>query len=355
MKPEKVRDLLYKKGLIPCNTKSQYLVSCFFHGETNGESLSINFEKQCRDGSIGMFKCFSPKCKGKSGTLKKLLNLIGMKSMITDYNYCCDHKEPEKVEEAQVPFSYQDFVKYHDKLNNNYGIKYLEDRGIDKDISIINHITYNDFFKRVYIPFWQNQEIEGIIGRSVYSNDEYQQLLDKIHEKYPVLNHKLIDKYIREGEFREDFPILNRHAPHIRYINNKGLLKENYVFQPISNTFDTPYFLVEGQIDALKLNTFGYNALAILGSYPSEIQLRYIFSLLKNKDDLILCFDNDKAGENNNKILNKSSIHQFKSINFNHCDYKVKDVGDIKNKKDFEKILKKSLTSFWYDDNIINV
>lgn len=345
MKPEKIRDLLYKKGIIPSNNKSQYLIKCFFHGETDGESLSINFEKQCRNGSVGMFKCFSPKCKGKSGTLKKLLNLIGMKTMISNYDYC-KIDEPEPIKEEIKPFVYEDFVKYHDKSNINNGIKYLKERGIDEDISIINHITYNDFFKRVYIPFWQNQEIKGIIGRSTYSNKQYQLLLERIKNKYPILSLEIIDKYIREGEFKEEFPIIKRHAPHIRYINNKGLLKEDYVFEPISNTFDTPYFLVEGQIDALKLNTFGYNSLAILGSYPSEKQLRYIFSLLKDRNDLILCFDNDKAGENNKKILNKSSFFTFDSIDFNHCDYKVKDVGDIKCKKDFEKILKKSLTSF---------
>lgn len=80
-----------------------------------------------------------------------------------------------------------------------------------------------------------------------------------------------------------------------KYLYSKGLRKSRLLFG--ANKMETSDFIcvTEGSLDALWLNQNGFSAVSILGATISKAQEDLLLQLPTN--EIVLCLDNDKAGE----------------------------------------------------------
>lgn len=326
MNKRQIKQILLNKGLIKDENKSKYSVKCCFHSEKNGQSLFIDFDR-------GTFKCFSGKCPDKKGTLLQLCELLG--ENITDsYVYKpitgMVLKFPvavEKEEKVLQEFDLANYQKWH-KLD----YKYLIDRNISADICKQNQCSYSDYLKRFYIPFWQDDRCYGIVGRSTLTRQAVLQFLMKFCNEIGYTGSiEELEKDIIDGEYHDldSSGFIRRTQWWKRYKNSVGLNKDSLVFCPRSNKKDAGVCLVvEGQINALYANCVGLNAVSILGSYPSVIQVEKIMQLVKNMK-LILAFDNDVAGVNNTHVFRQKCGKIVARIDWNKLGRKVGDLNDL--------------------------
>lgn len=102
--------------------------------------------------------------------------------------------------------------------------------------------------------------------------------------------------------------IIKDHKP--KYYNSQ-VTKQNHLFcldVAKKNILRNDYVLVvEGPVDALRLNKYGIPAVAVLGTTLTDYQL---FLVSKYTENILLCFDPDRAGESGvEKILKQSSLY----------------------------------------------
>lgn len=327
-------DLLVSNGIIQDTNKSNYNIPCMFHGETNGASLSINFDKD-------VFKCFSPSCKGKvKGKLYKLLldlKLIEPKgisdSNLKDFDFSIDRKvNEEKLQKVINLNGYQ--INIEEKPEYRFSAKgsdYLLSRGISKDVIEKNQCKTNQAFKRVIMPVFQDGFCYGYVKRSILSKKELDSIINMVVTMFDV-EYDYAKKQIMQGTYDEDIEILQKYKPMIRYMNNKDFQKELFVFESLANDYDKSKNLciVEGQINAMMVNTYGDNAIAIIGSYPTKVQIDYIMSLVeKHNLNLIPFFDNDNAGFNNYQKMSDMIGEFLPKPNWSYVDSSKNDICDL--------------------------
>jgi hypothetical protein len=83
------------------------------------------------------------------------------------------------------------------------------------------------------------------------------------------------------------------------YVNTvpKGVMKRNSLFGYQSLTGTERVIVVESPLDAARLYHYGYEAVAIFGSYVSDEQIAAIANVdLRNRGEVVLAFDNDASG-----------------------------------------------------------
>lgn len=326
MNKRQIKQILLSKGLIKDENRSKYSIKCCFHNERNGKSLFIDFDR-------GIFKCFSGKCPDKKGTLLQLCELLG--ENITDsYVYKpvtgTVLKFPVAVKKEEIILQEFDLANYQKWHKLDY--KYLINRGIPSDICKINQCSYSDYLKRFYIPFWQDGKCYGIVGRTTLTREQIIQFLINFSSNIGYNGSiEELEKEIENGEYHDldTSGFIRRTQWWKRYKNNKGLNKDSLVFAPRNNKKDVGVCLVvEGQINALYANCVGLNAVSILGSYPSVIQVEKIMQLAKNMK-LILAFDCDEAGRNNTNVFRQKCGKIVARIDWNKLGRKVGDLNDL--------------------------
>lgn len=304
------RKVLKNEGIIGDSYKNSYVVPCPFHNETKGASLSISFDK-------GLFNCFSPQCEGKTkGSFRKLLKILGYSTANfsqeaqTSIVYKIDRKIIEKNEISLQEFDLQNFQRFHNK-----DFSYLLQRGFTEDILLKNKVSFSNYFQRIYIPVWQNQRCYGYAGRTVIP-ESYKDKVIKYFAKKDNIPYEEAKSYLSKGLYDERNQNLKRWKMHNKYVNMYGLDKNVVVFEPLTNSSDRKIYIVcEGQLNALKCNLYGYNAFAIMGSYPTEVQIRYILDKIGNSI-LVLGFDNDKAGSKNISAFRHIAKRQICSVDW---------------------------------------
>jgi len=258
------------------------------------------------------FLCF--RCERK-GTLDFLLETLKLKK---EYQLRVQSKKKEDSDEgikSNIQFSEEKslnkdsylYYKRFEEKNITYGAaaEYFERRGFDltflkkKDIIFITKKENDPFSKKFFgyalIP---NYDYSNFVARSFMDSENKPRYLvyKAAHEKY--------------GE---------------------ELNKE-----------DSNIYLVEGPLDALKLNQLGYNSWSYGGKSKIliflENELNYIegkkYTLILDAD--INIFKKDFLIGRKNQLLKR-----IPTLNFIHMGLTdFKDTGDIMNKKDFEEILK---------------
>jgi len=186
-------------------------------------------------------------------------------------------------------------------LSDNRALKYLSNRGINKDIIMEYKIGYAiDSFSALN---------DYLLGKGL-SNDEI--LLTGLIIKSDKKKNSFYDRY----RDRIIFPITNTYGKIVgfggrvinednkpKYMNSpeteifhKGNLLYNYsnIKSPIKEIKNL--VVVEGYMDAISLCAKGFkNVVAPLGTAMTERQLSLIWGLV---DSPIICFDGDKAGKN---------------------------------------------------------
>lgn len=157
---------------------------------------------------------------------------------------------------------------------------YLTDRGFSEEDLTRFKIGWDKIKKRLTIPFFnENNELLGFSGRAILNEKD--------------LNY--VDVYGNEAKY---------------YIYNHFKAKDYFfpmnLFKPKNGTV----ILVEGLLDAMWLHKFGYtNALSIISAEVSKVQLKKLKNLDAQK--IILCLDNDEAGEKGCIRLHKHLKNHF--------------------------------------------
>jgi len=122
-----------------------------------------------------------------------------------------------------------------------------------------------------------------------------------------------------------------------KYLYSKGLKKSHILFgQPYIR--DCEYVCVtEGPLDAMWLNQLGFPAVALLGMSMSEKQKDLILTLPTK--EIILCLDNDEAGQRGKKRAFELLDNKIK---VSHIDIpkEYKDVQDIKSYGILKNVIK---------------
>lgn len=126
--------------------------------------------------------------------------------------------------------------------------------------------------------------------------------------------------------------LTRRNVNKKQFIIDANAEKEVYLLYDIVNNKTKQVFVVESQINALTLRSWGYPAIALMGTGT-----KYQYDLLKKANILeyILCFDGDEAGRNG-AIRFKNNLSN--SIIYNIDIPQNKDVNDL-NKDEFDKLL----------------
>lgn len=162
-------------------------------------------------------------------------------------------------------------------INKKYDMKKLTDLGL---INLNKNSIYDTFTRRIMFPLWNKDgEVVGFSAR-IYRNE------------------KDTSKYVNSKEtiiFKKGETLYNYH-------NAKEYIKR-----------EKKVIIVEGFMDAIRLSVNGIkNVIALQGTALTKEQIELIKKL---RTKVILCLDNDNAGEiatlNNGKILEEQGLEVF--------------------------------------------
>ncbi len=329
-------NLLVKAGYIKDTGRNNYNIPCPFHGEEEGSSLSINLVKN-------VFKCFSPQCEDSFGVLEKLLVMLNLDTAkVKDYVKGFD-STPERIFDRDtkndLPPEFDiDFIKQRGRRDYTYFLS----RGISEPVLQANKCFVNKYFKRAYIPIWQDGICYGYVGRTLLTKEQIDEIIEVYVKKYG-LSFQQTKQLMADGEYDMESQRIKRWKPLRRYVNNFGLEKESVVFESLYNDYENidTTVIVEGQINALMANTYRVNSIAIIGSHPTLKQIRYIINKLSSLNQrIILFFDNDKAGRNNVIEFNRVAGSLQFTVDWDDYDPDVyNDICDLDSQEQFDDLI----------------
>jgi|TARA_R100001460_G_scaffold3030_1_gene9320 DNA primase len=142
---------------------------------------------------------------------------------------------------------------------------------------------------------------------------------------------------VKDNNFRTVGWITRQEKQIPKYLYSKGLKKSHILFgQPYIR--DSEYVCVtEGPLDAMWLNQLGFPAVALLGMSMSDKQ-RDLLLTLPTKE-LILCLDNDEAGQRGKKRAFDLLGNKIK-VSYINIPEGYKDVQDIKSYGILKNVIK---------------
>lgn len=330
---------------LPLTKKGKnYFGVCPFHDD-HSPSMSVSEEKQ-------IYTCFS--C-GASGNVFKFIQDYESISFLEAVKKCADasgisfsygnKKEYNKNQDLIDIYSFASKL-YQNNLYSSYGKEaraYLKSRSLDDEIvkefqiglSLNEPSILSDSLKKKY-------DDKTLLRSGLVSEGEY-----NIYDTYR--NRIMFPLYDLTGNIvgYNGRIYNNDNINDSKYINSretaifkKGELLFNY-HRAKENTRNYKFvIIVEGQIDAIRCYQAGYkNVVASLGT---AITKQHAILLRRLSDNIVLCFDGDKAGE---KATN-SAIEELSKLGI-----EPKIVRLPNNMDPDEYILKNGKSSF---DEIIN-
>jgi DNA primase len=169
----------------------------------------------------------------------------------------------EEEQSEMTQYEWPEFGSFDiDSESSAEGLKYLEGRGISKDLAKKHGIRYSPFMQRVLIPIYVNGMCYGYQGRHI----------------------------------SPDCPKSQRMR------NNKGFRRELLVMFVDTASLYKHRIICEGPFDALKFNKIG-GYVATMGLNVSKKQLSLI--LKGNPDKVYLALDEDAEAERKMEELNR--------------------------------------------------
>ena len=279
---------LNKKG-------NDFNCKCPFHNDTK-PSLFVSEKKNC-------FKCFA--C-GVGG------NAIGfvMKIENCDYNEAklkinqILNKEIYKIDQDENFYSSQQskvletFIKYTNLYltsneNGNKALEYLKARGIELETINNNNIGYAIDDKKELIDLLianNDFSFKNLIDSSIVAVDKNGDFISSFQNRIivPIYEkNKLVGWTSRLLVDNNDLP---------KYFNSKKLEKGKYLLGIDNISPETEIlFVCEGVFDYLTLMQLNLPVVCTMGSQVANEQINKILSM-NNLKQVLICFDNDKAG-----------------------------------------------------------
>ena len=122
-----------------------------------------------------------------------------------------------------------------------------------------------------------------------------------------------------------------------KYLYSKGLKKSRVLFGQYLITDKTPFVCItEGTLDTMWLDQHGFPSVAILGASLSKAQEALTLGL--QTEELVLCLDNDEAGQIGFQkamgCLSKSFV-----VSYVNLPKEYKDVQDVRNSDELASII----------------
>ena len=270
-----------------------YFGVCPFHDD-HSPSMSVSKEKQ-------IFTCFSCGATGNVFTFVADYEHIGFYDAVrllgNQVGYNLGNKSLTKNKNAESYEIYEQACKfYQNSLNSSLGKnanEYLEKRKIDKDsikkfriglsmskTSLTDYLISKGYSLKKLIELGLSNEN----GTDLFTNRIMFPLYDLegniVAFSGRIYNTKDGSKYINTKEtsiFKKGNILYNYH-------NAKEMLKKN-----------SSVIVMEGFMDVIRANTIGItNCIATMGTALTKQNANL---LKKMSDNIILCFDGDKAGE----------------------------------------------------------
>ena len=275
----------------------EYKANCPFHGEKT-PSFTVSPEK-------GFYHCFGCGAHGTAlGFLMEYERLTFIEAI----------EELAKVVGIDVPKTKEDKIK--NKRNNSL-------KELLSEVSI--HFTSNLSQSKEAINYLKNRGIDGKNAKNFslgFSNNSWSEILDKFgsseKNKQRLLDAGLIIKKDDGGFYdrfrnRIMFPIKDNRGDVLgfggriignndpKYLNSPEttLFKKGELLYALFESKEAinktkSVIIVEGYTDVIALHKYGFNnALATLGTATTEFHIRKMFRTI---DEIIFCFDGDKAG-----------------------------------------------------------
>lgn len=283
-----------------------YFGVCPFHDD-HSPSMSVSKEKQ-------IFTCFSCGATGNVFTFvsdyEHISFIDAVKSLGKKVGYDFGDYQITKNKNADLYEIYDLACKfYQNNLNTNLGTnakEYLEKRKIDKDsikkfkIGLsASKASLTDYLLSKQIPLKKLVDlgISNENGTDLFINRIMFPLYDLegkvIAFSGRIYNTKDSSKYINTKETA----IFKKGTILYNYYNAKELLKKNDVI-----------IVMEGFMDVIRANTVGItNCVATMGTALTKQNANLLKKMANN---IILCFDGDKAGEE----ATTSAINVFKEL-----------------------------------------
>jgi DNA primase len=275
----------------------EYKANCPFHGEKT-PSFTVSPEK-------GFYHCFGCGAHGTAlGFLMEYERLTFIEAI----------EELAKVVGIDVPKTKEDKIK--NKKNNSL-------KELLSEVSI--HFTSNLSQSKEAINYLKNRGIDGKNAKNFslgFSNNSWSEILDKFgsseKNKQRLLDAGLIIKKDDGGFYdrfrnRIMFPIKDNRGDILgfggriigndepKYLNSPEttLFKKGELLYALFESKEAinktkSVIIVEGYTDVIALHKYGFNnVLATLGTATTEFHIRKMFRTI---DEIIFCFDGDKAG-----------------------------------------------------------
>ena len=312
------------------NLNEKYKALCPFHDD-HSPSFSVHKEKQ-------IYKCFSCGESGNVITFVEKINGVSfeeaLKILADRAGIKLDVKTPRKTNQKfEKYYEINDTVNKYFKNNlvsseGKEALKYLNDRGIDKDIInefniglATNNKLYNMLEKKYSINDLVDIDIVKEINGKYY--DTFQNRI-----MFPIIdeNNNIVAfsgrKYLKSD--LEDNTLS-------KYSNSKEtiIFKKNLTFYNINNSLlnikkSKEIIITEGFMDTIRMSSIGYkNVVALMGTAFTHEHLEKI---IKYKCKVILNLDQDDAGVNATinigDILTKNNIETYVIV---FDDYKDSD------------------------------
>ena len=340
---------LAKKG-------KNYFGVCPFHDD-HSPSMSVSEEKQ-------IFTCFS--C-GATGNVFKFLTDYDNISFLEAVKKCADisgisfsYGKEKKVNKNQDLLDMYAFASklYQNNLYSSLGKEardYLKNRKIDDDtikefqigLALNEPSLLTDALKKKY-------DDKALLRSGLISEGEY-----NLYDTYR--NRIMFPLYDLSGNIvGYNGRIYNSNISDNKYINSretaifkKGELLFNYHRAKEECRNYKFVIIVEGQIDAIRCYQSGYkNVVASLGT---AITKEHAMLLRKLSNNIVLCFDGDKAGE---KATN-SAIEELSKLGIEPKIVRLPDNLDpdeyiLKNgKNNFSELINNSLNIIEYKEYLL--
>lgn len=182
------------------------------------------------------------------------------------------------------------------------------------------------FFKATaLLRSWGVEEVNGVnIKIEPIKESDYRKFNAKGWEDY-LKNRKFDTTFVKKFGVRYDkvhnalvIPIRNKDWKLVGmkfrklvgkdFWYTKGFAKSKYLFGEVRINEKKRLFVVEGELDAIKVQQYGYPAVAIMGTALSKSQEK----LLSEYKTIVLCMDNDEAGREATKSIGRKLRKEMK-------------------------------------------
>lgn len=216
-------------------------------------------------------------------------------------------------------------------LLNNFGNTYITDRELQLEDIELNTVVKEE---KEYLD---ESVLEEFSSYHPYMTKRKltDEVIEKFEIKYDPLSKSIVFP-VRDINGKIAF-LTRRSTEGKKFIIDKGADK-SVIYLLYNNINEREVYVVESQINALTLESWGYHAIALFGAGTSEGQMKTLNNT--NIKRYILCYDNDQAGRKGAKRF-KKLIRKDVFVD-DIIMPEGKDVNDL-TKEEFDNLVYKSL------------